>query len=570
MEDEIIYLESDEEITSVIDKIKNAKFGRIVLVVPKEATLLQSVVNLKLLAKEATILGKEISLVTADKIGRNLASQVGLTVYDSIRDRRPVFQPSAPPEKTEEIIEIDMTQDQASVADVKPKGVPVHHFQEESKSMQKRVEPQVVRAWPKQKTQKEFDWRKARIIFWPLLGIIVILVLIVAFLTLPKVNIKLKVRAENYQKDELVTQISSAIQEQNLEQKIFPGNLIDLEKVQEENFPTTGKKNLGGKATGTLTLYNYWDSTPQSLDKGAKFSSSDKTFMSTGSATIPGTSIRGGNIVPGTATIEIVAENPGEDYNVKAGRFTIIGLTSAQQEKIYGQSGKDLTGGFSKEVNVTSEQDYNQAKDKLTENLNEKLKNELKEKSGTMEILEKAEIFETTDISSSADVDAEANDFTMKIKQRLRVIIFDRDAFNQFVILILEKQIPYDKMISLGPSDSITPAKIEPKYDQDLLVLNLKVEAKISSRVDLEKVKKDLLGKSRSKAESYLNNLSGVAGAEISYVPSFWLKKIPNFSRSVKVELEYVEDAPEPTISPSPELSPNPSPTISLTGEVTL
>src|SRR4030042_6994139 len=103
MMEEILYLEPDEEITSVIDKMKQAKSKRLALVVPREATLLQSVVNLKLLLREAANSDKEIALVTADKIGRNLAAQVGLVVYDSIKDRRPVFQPPAPTPGAEEV-----------------------------------------------------------------------------------------------------------------------------------------------------------------------------------------------------------------------------------------------------------------------------------------------------------------------------------------------------------------------------------------------------------------------------------------------------------------------------------
>lgn len=539
--DEIIYLEPDEEITTVIDKLKNAKSARIALVVPKEATLLQSVVNLKLLLKEAVILNKEISLVTADKIGRNLASQVGLAVYDTIRDRRPIFQPPPPSARDQEIIEIDMTKEQTPSEDIKPKGVPVHHFQEESKSVKKFPISPIVTPWQKE-PKKEFDWRKFSKIFWPVLGIIVVLILIVSFLTLPKATVKIKVKATNFQKD-LSVGVSSNITQEDFDQKIFPGNLVDISAEKEEKFTSTGKKNLGGKATGTLTLYNYWDSSNQAIDKGTKFSSSDKTFVGKSSVTIPGTSIRGGNIVPGTASVDIEAENPGEEYNVKAGRFTIVGLPAAQQEKIYGQSSKDLTGGFSKEVTVVSQTDYDQAKDKLVKILQEDLQNQLKEKNSGMEILDKAKVYETTSIQSSANVDAEANDFTMKINERLKTIVFDRAAFDKFVIQILEKQIPDDQMITLGPNDSIDPKNILPKYDDKILNLDLAVSAEISSKVDTQKIQKDLLGKSRAAAENYLNNLSGLDGFTISFSPNFWLKRIPNFGKSLKVELEYVEEA---------------------------
>jgi len=59
-----IYIEPDEEITSVIDKLTSAASAQVILVVPKEATILQGLVNLKLLKMEAKKLSKEIAIVT--------------------------------------------------------------------------------------------------------------------------------------------------------------------------------------------------------------------------------------------------------------------------------------------------------------------------------------------------------------------------------------------------------------------------------------------------------------------------------------------------------------------------
>ena len=47
--DEIIYLELDEEIPSVIDKMKNLSGKSVALVIPKGASIIQSVINLKIL-----------------------------------------------------------------------------------------------------------------------------------------------------------------------------------------------------------------------------------------------------------------------------------------------------------------------------------------------------------------------------------------------------------------------------------------------------------------------------------------------------------------------------------------
>lgn len=79
-----IYIEVSDEITTVIERMKAAEDAAISLVVPKGAVLLQSIVNLKLAKKAALDAGKDLTLVTTDKIGRNLATQVGVTVVSKL------------------------------------------------------------------------------------------------------------------------------------------------------------------------------------------------------------------------------------------------------------------------------------------------------------------------------------------------------------------------------------------------------------------------------------------------------------------------------------------------------
>ena len=48
----ILYLEIDDEITTIFDRLKKVAAKEIYLVVPKRATLLQSIVNLKILKRK--------------------------------------------------------------------------------------------------------------------------------------------------------------------------------------------------------------------------------------------------------------------------------------------------------------------------------------------------------------------------------------------------------------------------------------------------------------------------------------------------------------------------------------
>jgi len=562
--DEILYLEPDEEITSVIDKIKNSNAQRLSLVVPRDATLLQSVVNLRILLKEASSLSKEIVLITSDKIGRNLAAKVGLTVYESVKNQQPIYQPPPPVPTREEIIEINDAQN-VPQQEIRPKGVQVHHFQEKTIWQKPKIKTPTPTPWQPPKT-REFDWKKSHKIIWPLLALVLLLILIGAFLIFPKVEVRLKVKAENFQQN-IDVQIAGNIESSDTSKKIFAGKLIDLNQEKEEKFPTTGKKNLGGKASGTLSLYNYWDSASQDLGASTKFSSSAKTFVAKSSVSIPGTSIKGGNIVPGTATVEIEAENPGEQYNVKAGRFTIVGLSADQQEKIYGQSAKDLSGGFSKEVQVVSQADFDQAKNKLTQELTEGLKKDLRDQTAGMVVIEDGWQIDTAEETVSAKVDSEAQDFTLKIKLRLREIVYEKNNFEKFILTTLEAQLSQDKMLSLGPNDVISPKVKEKKYDQNLLDLNVMASAKISSKIDTQGVKDHLLGKNRKEAESYLNNLEGIVGSNLRFFPSWWpVKRLPNLQKNVTVSLDYLdpEASPSPSPSPtSPTLTSSPSPEVS-------
>ncbi len=78
------YIDIDEEITSIVDRIRKAKAEEVIIVVPKRALLIQSIVNLKLLKKEADSLKKQIMIVTQDKLGKMLIEKAGILVQQKL------------------------------------------------------------------------------------------------------------------------------------------------------------------------------------------------------------------------------------------------------------------------------------------------------------------------------------------------------------------------------------------------------------------------------------------------------------------------------------------------------
>lgn len=73
-----IYVDADEEITTVVDHLRNTSAQQVVFVIPQHALLLQSIVNLKLLAMEAHRMRKKIMIMTNDEEGIVFAQKAGI------------------------------------------------------------------------------------------------------------------------------------------------------------------------------------------------------------------------------------------------------------------------------------------------------------------------------------------------------------------------------------------------------------------------------------------------------------------------------------------------------------
>lgn len=84
---ETFYIEQDEEIISVVARLRQSSSLENYFVFPKRALVLQSIINLRLFQREAQKLGKKIIIVTQDEQGRTLASKAGIETEDYSEDR---------------------------------------------------------------------------------------------------------------------------------------------------------------------------------------------------------------------------------------------------------------------------------------------------------------------------------------------------------------------------------------------------------------------------------------------------------------------------------------------------
>lgn len=565
--DEIIYLEIDEEITSVIDKLKNSQNVSIGLAVPRGATLLQSVVNLRLIAREAKTLNKQISIVTTDKIGRNLAAQVGLPVYNSVREEHPVYvAPQISAREQDEVIEIESQQEtRHMVQDIEEKlaqanqsdstksvqgvrnRIQVHHFRDdkpvvdwksgERPILKKDREADKIKASEDREAERKMD-RKARKVIWPILIVLFLLIGVGAYLLFPTANVQVFVKSEDLAKT-LPIIFTNSVTKPDYTQNFFPGVLVQVKKDQSQKFQTTGKKNSGGKAAGSVSFYNGLDSLSHKYAAGSKIVSGGKTFLLKSALVIPGATVQNLKVLPGSAVADVEAENAGEDYNIKAGKFVIVGLAANQQAAIYGESKTDFKGGFTKTVSIVSKEDYENAKKQLTDALLAGLETEIKNKSEGLSIIDKSQVMLEPEITSSTGVDQEATEFEMKVGLTKQVMAYNYKDLLDFITLAMAKQVPVDKMVVIASADAIGFVIDKQAYDKGELDTTLNVAAKIATKMDVDKLKNGLLGKSKKSAEQFVLVQPGVERVDFVFNPK-WLAKISELSRNVKIEVKYI------------------------------
>lgn len=108
MNKETIYIESSDDITDILSRLKASDKKVVALVPPKRSTVLLSSVNIKLIARTARSEKKAVVLVTSDDSLIKLAMAANLPVASSLKSRPVMPSDSAEePEAKTKTVEAD-------------------------------------------------------------------------------------------------------------------------------------------------------------------------------------------------------------------------------------------------------------------------------------------------------------------------------------------------------------------------------------------------------------------------------------------------------------------------------
>lgn len=135
-----------------------------------------------------------------------------------------------------------------------------------------------------------------------------------------------------------------------------------------KNVLKSAPKELNQKATGTITIYNNFSDTPQTLIKNTRFQTSDgKIFRINDSVVVPGKKAG----APGSMQAKVSADSYGAQYNISATDFKIPGFKNTPKYNLfYAKSSSSMTGGVSGTISTVSPDDIAIASRDLKPSLN--------------------------------------------------------------------------------------------------------------------------------------------------------------------------------------------------------
>jgi len=605
----LIYLEPDEEITDVIDKISKVDNQSVSLVIPRGSTLANSIVNLKLLVKRSKSLKKDVALVTNDNIAHNLASQIGLPVFESIDEAKSSSSESKAPAETKREYQPADFSSQEEID-----GVKVHQYNKEKNDQpapevdENTIEPEIdpndsaeiieaVRDVEEDvamnennhhKPEKEIekapsnfeksDYRlekkpleikpkdinhhqnlgdsgllfdrmrtsknRKRVIAGSIIGVLVFLLIIGAYIAFPKATVALSVVSEPYSSTADI-RVSKDTESVDLASATIPGKTISEESDLTKPFSATGTKNIGESASGKITIYNNWDQNPVSLPSGSKFvSTSGVTFVSTEVVSVPGATVglQNGQFViisSGTKDVNVTATEPGDKGNIAPSNFTITSLSSAQQAKIYGKSSAAMSGGTNKEVKIVIEKDITDAKTSTENELKETITSKIKTGvSDSDRILDSAIL--TTVVSENASVKAgdQVDTFNYSVKMKIEALSFSEDDFKEVLFENAKSKLSDDKQIVSNDSESIAYEVTSADVASGAIALSGSFSGYIADKYEIEAMKSAIKFKTVKTATSKLTGYSGVLSADISLSPKF-LRSLPLLTQRINIIFNY-------------------------------
>ncbi len=553
-----IFVDREEGIAQLVERVISDEDGDLVLVIPKNSALGESVSNFRILKREADAAGKSVLIETVDNAVLALAGKANIEGYHplfregrsrSLSDIRPHGEPTEEPpvaHPARQSVDIRITKGGKAKAKITEEpivdGGPSDEELAEIAALDRRIAEaegaEIEPDEPKRRRFPRFHIPRPRLGKKRTITLVAVVVALLAgaFIVgrfMSRADVVMTFKTSDGSQTVPVVASKTVARTQTNGALTLPGELLSQTRNTTQLFPATGKAVVSQKATARLVIYNAYSSEAQSLVATTRFETPDgKIFRLDSGVTVPGAKIEDGKILPSSIDVAVTADKPGGEYNVgPVPKLTIPGFKGTPKfDGFYGELKDKATGGAVGERPVPTDADIASAREKVTEMLSGSLRsNLLANRPDDLKILDGASSLTLPRFTVNKSTD-DKGQFSIFAEGQFRAMAFRESDLRQALLV----------RAANGRTDldfrSLELAFRDVRADLAKGEVAFTVEAKgvVAPRFDEAEFRNALAGRDLKAAREFILSLSDLQEAQIDLWP-FWIGTVPGNADRITV-----------------------------------
>jgi FlaG/FlaF family flagellin (archaellin) len=530
----LLYVEADEEITDLVDRLRDLSLeDEVTFVVPERAKALQSAMSFRLLKRYADSYGKKVNLVSGDARLQAMALEAGFTAYPTLAaydSGSEVHQPGAESQPGPAAI----LAPEAPAASVQA-GSPVMGGPRGVATLDRPREAAVVsgpsRRTPPPASRPAASGPPLRV-YRPYLiaaGVLVVLGLIAGIVYVPTANATLFVSGTAIKQDVTLLGVPGTASSSGNQ---FATQALHAEQSQSLPGTPTGQKQVPaqpsvGSVTFSYSCTFFCDNQPKSIAAGTMVSTSDAKHYTTQKAI----SVASPH---GSASVQIQAMVAGPSGNTDAHTINVID-NSRDFNLTVDNTAATAGGADPRMATIIQQSDLDGPRDAYSKDAIPQVTDQLNSKAQGLKVVMVGKGVQAT-VTSDHKVGEEVTGFTVTVKVAGDGVAFDEKVVKQMLKAALERKISQGSQLT--PNVSTTYEAIDATVDGHI-TLNGHASGFYTPVFIQSNIRGHLKGMSPAKAHAFLQSLPNVVDARVTQSP-YGLPWLPLFSSRITLKIQEV------------------------------
>ena len=537
MNKEVIYIDAEDDVTAIIGKIKATTKSIVALVPPRQAGVMQSAVNMRLLDRATKRENKTLVIVSSGRALSALAASAKIPVAKNLQSKPEIPEIAAlDVNNGEEIIDgssLAVGEHAASTGDKGDRDSAVAAVELEEAETSHTAATTTKKFKKNPKVPNFSSFRKRLLLGSGILALLIAF-FVWAIVFAPRAVIAITARTSDSGVSQQVT-LSPDSQSSADDMKLRSDLKTGSEKISD-NFQATGSKNIGDKATGSVD-FSTRSPGSSTIVAGTTLSVGGLDFTLDSTVTVPGATLdfSCGGICPGTATGSITASESGTTYN------NASGVVSGTPDNVSGAVNDPTSGGTDKIAVVVTSDDISKALTAAKDNFDKnKALDDLKKQLGDGYIvLDDSLSIDISKLKSTIAADTAVGDKTPAISgsANYSVVAVSKDELKNYLTMVIEAQFsnPDSQKVYDSGVDNASFSNI--KTSKDKVTATLTAKGQIGPKIDEDTIKETAHNKKQGEVEALLKNINGVEKVKINFSP-FWVNTVPNDVNKITIEFD--------------------------------